>query len=138
MFLPLDLLPLAGQMASEVLSTDTAVVLPASVGLDVAQLAAHAAGLAVIIRGVVGILRSPIGFAVWAMIPKQLRPFVVLLLGALASIFDAVALGQPLGAAVFAGVVAAFGAMGSHSAQTAVMARKAPAVADWTPPPKRD
>lgn len=123
LFAALFLLAFAGLFACHAFAGDfDGVVAPA---FDAKQLALHAAGFAATIRLLIGLLRSPIGGAVWLWIPLQLRPFVVLLLGALAAIFDHLALGQSVIDSIAAGLGGSMIASGSHSMQSAVTNEKA-------------
>jgi hypothetical protein len=90
-----------------------------------AKLALHAAAIAAFIRLAVKVLRSPLLAFVWVKIPKPVRPLVLVVLGLLAAVFDHLALGAPIGEAIFAAFGGVMGAVSSHEIQNRVKPPKA-------------
>jgi hypothetical protein len=99
--------------AGAAFAADVADVKPASTDA-LQQLAIHAAGIAVFIRGVIALLRSPLLGLVWGKVPEPARVAVLLLLGAIAVAFDHVAVGTPLLEAFASAFVGLFGVVGGH------------------------
>lgn len=81
------------------------------------QITAHAAGIAVAIRGIVAILKSPIGGLFWLKVPVAVRLLVLAALCALAVGFESLAAGRPVLEAIFVAIGGLGGAITTHELQ---------------------
>lgn len=92
---------------------------------DVAkQLVLHAAGIAVFIRAVIALLKSPVLGVMWGKVPEPARVAVLVVLGAVAVAFDNLALGTPLADAFLGAFMGLFGVVGGHEMTKRVLPRK--------------
>jgi hypothetical protein len=82
-----------------------------------AEIAAHAAGIAVAIRGIVALLRSPVGGLVWLRLPVQVRLLALAVLCGVAVGFEALAAGRTIPEAIFVAIGGLGGAVTTHEIQ---------------------
>ena len=96
------------------------------------QVGAQAGAVAAILRGLVPILRSPMGGLIWNKIPGRYRAYVLLGLAMALGVANYAAFGTPLDEAVFAALGGFMGAVTTHEVGDRSKAPKPDAPA---PPP---
>lgn len=88
------------------------------------NIAAHAAGIAVAIRGLVALLKSPIGGLLWLKVPTPVRLLVLAVLCAIAVGAESLAVGKPLAEAIFVAIGGLGAAITTREIQASLTAKR--------------
>lgn len=88
------------------------------------NIAVHAAGIAVAIRGLVALLKSPIGGLLWLKVPTPVRLLVLAILCAIAVGAESLAAGKPLAEAIFIAIGGLGAAITTREIQASLTAKR--------------